>query len=73
VVNLDEWPVSAEISFDGFKAETASITQLQGELDARNTAENPEAIVPETSTAKLQAGAMKHSFPAYSVTIIDLT
>ncbi|MGE4286637.1 MAG: family 16 glycoside hydrolase, partial [Phycisphaerae bacterium] len=42
VVNLDEWPVSAEISFDGFKAETASITQLQGELDARNTAENPE-------------------------------
>jgi hypothetical protein len=50
----------------------AQVTELAGRLDARNTAEQPRAIVPQTRLWKhaLKNGDTRYTFLPYSVTVI---
>ena len=74
VVNADDQPVPARLTLDGFKPARpiATVEELAGPLDARNTARNPNRLVPasKTWTHGLASGAARHEFAARSFTVI---
>ncbi len=76
VVNLDDRDVTAAIELDGFVPDGpfAEVVTLQGELDDRNSEQEPNKIVPAYSRLAIPAGSqqLKHTFPAHSYTVIEL-
>ena len=74
IVNARSNPVTLPLQISGFVPErpVAKITTLQGELNARNTVGNPQAIKPTTTEWKhdLQNGETSVTFPRYSFTVI---
>ena len=74
VVNVGDQPIATTIQIAGFPAgdSVAQVTELSGRLDAVNSAENPNAIVPRQSQWKceMKEGKTSRVFPAHSFTII---
>ena len=74
VVNVGDQPVATTIQIRGFSAENsvAQVTEISGRLDAVNSAENPNAVVPKQSSWKceMKEGKTSRTFPAHSFTII---
>jgi hypothetical protein len=74
VVNLSDKPVTAGIQIAGFMAgnPVARVTELSGRLDATNSADKPEAIVPKQSEWKheMTEGKGSRTFGPHSFTII---
>jgi hypothetical protein len=73
-VNPTDQAVASEIHLGGFipAKKTAHVAELSGPLDARNTAEQPTAIVPLLRPWQrgLEDGKASYSFPPRSITII---
>lgn len=73
-VNPTDHAVSAEIRLTGFVPmnPVAQVTELSGPLDARNTAAEPEAIIPRRRgwNHDLSDGQTTYAFPPYSVTVL---
>ena len=76
VVNPTARAIEAQIHIQGFtpRRAQAQVTELAGPLDAVNTAERPEAIVPQRSEWKhaLRDGPALRAFPPNSLTILRL-
>ncbi len=73
VVNSGEQSLQARLEFAGFKPRgAAKVNELAGPLDARNTAADPERIVPRERTWNLPAAgeALEYEFPAHSFTVL---
>jgi len=73
VVNLSDKPLATTISLQGFAADpVAQVTELSGRLDAANSAEKPNAIIPRQSEWKheIKDGKTTRTFVPYSFTII---
>ena len=74
VVNVGDQPITTTIQIAGFSAAdpVAQVTELSGGLDAVNSADHPDAIVPRQSPWKceLTEGKTSRVFPAHSFTII---
>jgi hypothetical protein len=74
-VNPTDRPVPAEIRLSGYQPgrDEARVTELSGDLAARNTAVQPKAIVPQDRrwTHGLKDGKASYSFPPRSVTVIE--
>jgi alpha-L-arabinofuranosidase len=76
VVNITDHPIETKLHITGFApAAEAQVTQLSGPLDAVNTAEHRDAVVPKQSTWKheLKDGEGTYTFPAHSFTVIRWT
>jgi len=74
VVNTDDAAVTAQIHIAGFapgKPEV-QVTELSGPLDAVNTADRSDAIIPRQSTWNhpLKDGDASHTFPPHSFTVL---
>lgn len=69
VVNVSRDAVSTELLLDGFRNERSEVKRwtLSGELNARNTPDEPEKIVPVPDTIP---AATTHTFPAHSYTVL---
>ncbi len=76
VVNLDFRAVDTDIRISGFSPmkQQVSIEQISGNLEDKNTPDNPEKIVPIKMTADLNfsGGIGEYVFPPYSFTIINI-
>ena len=74
VVNLDEQPTSGEIHLSNYSPTkpVASVEELAGPLDARNTVPNPLRITPRLVEWQhgMKDGTATLLFPAHSFTII---
>jgi len=74
VVNLSDKPITATIRLSAFTPghPIAQVTELAGPLNARNTAEKPDAVVPKESqwTHGMKEGTANRVFAAHSFTII---
>ena len=75
VVNFEGRPVMASIKIAGFPPEkkTVLVRTLAASLDAKNTASNPKAVIPELSgwVHGLDKGDATWTFPAHSFTVIE--
>ncbi|HDZ19782.1 hypothetical protein LCGC14_0016280 [marine sediment metagenome] len=76
VVNVAAEPIEADIHLSGFTpAEpTAHVTELAGDPDDVNTADNPENVVPQESDwpHNFADGCVTYTFRPYSFTVIRL-
>lgn len=74
VVNPGPQPQPATIRLDGFlpARPTAAVEELAGPLEARNSAEAPQTIVPKSKAwqHEFTNGQAQRLFPAYSFTVI---
>ena len=74
VVNAGEQEVAAVIRVDGFKPSkrAATVEELTGPLDARNTAESPARITPRSEQWRLASpdGPLRRVFPPRSFTVL---
>jgi hypothetical protein len=74
VVNPTDKPVPAQIHLDGFvpRKPVAQVTELAGPLAARNTAEQPNTIVPQSRPWPhgLKEGSAGYTFPPCSVNVL---
>jgi alpha-N-arabinofuranosidase len=63
----------AEIDLHGATAKDASMTWLtNADIHARNTFEQPEAVVPQTKALPLNGGALVAEFPPASVVALSI-
>ena len=76
VVNIGGKAASPVIHITGFVPEKvfARATTLAGPLDAVNTADKPEAVIPKQTewTHKIKEGRTNYRFPPYSFTVLRL-
>ena len=76
VVNVASAPAKADIRLKGFKParKIARVTELFGEPDATNTAEDPRNVTPKTKDWKhgFTDGQISCTFRPYSFTVIRL-
>jgi len=72
VVNLEGEAVPARIVFEGFapRSTTALVSVLAGALDARNSPEEPEKIVPREAAIEASPEGFRPVFPPHSFTVI---
>ena len=74
VANLGEKPRSSRIELEGFAPSkpVASLEELVGPLDARNTSEDPTRIKPRKAEWRHTSkdGAARYTFPPHSFTIL---
>ncbi len=74
VVNPGDKPAEARIRISGFNPTkpAAELTELSGPLQAVNTADKPDAVIPRRSQWRhgLDDGRATCLFPAYSVTFL---
>jgi hypothetical protein len=74
-VNPTDRAVSAEVRLSGYAPvkDQARVTELSGELAARNSADRPRAVVPQERkwSHGLKDGKATCSFPPRSVTVIE--
>jgi alpha-N-arabinofuranosidase len=75
VVNPDvSQPRESEISIRGAAVKSARITTLtHADMHAHNTFTSPDAVVPATRELPAGGAALRHTFPAASVTRIQMT
>ena len=62
----------ADIRVKGFQAASARGQELTGDLYEGNGPDRPEAVSPRVVPVKVEAGGLRHTFPAQSVTVIEL-
>ncbi len=76
VVNPDGQPCPSQVEIRGFAPSrpVATIEQMAGPLEARNTAQETERIRPVRSEWKhgLESGKASYTFPPHSITILRL-
>lgn len=74
VVNPSAQPVAAQIDLAGFVPgkPLAQVTELAGPLNAVNTADKPDALVPQPSAWRhdLKQGNARRTFPPHSFTLL---
>jgi alpha-L-arabinofuranosidase len=74
VVNIGDRPITTTIRIEGFTVgnPVAQVAELSGRLDAVNSAEKPDAVVPKSSEWKheIKEGKTTRTFAPYSFTII---
>jgi hypothetical protein len=74
VVNISDQPITSTIQIEGFTPgnPVANVIELSGQLNAANTADKPNAIVPVQSEWKheIKEGKTARTFPPHSFTII---
>ena len=71
-VNLGPDELAAQIEFGSdFPGGIFSVTCLAGDLDTRNTPEEPRKVVPQRQVLAWDGKALEHTFPAYSFTILE--
>jgi alpha-L-arabinofuranosidase len=74
VVNISGEPIPATISLAGFSRSKPNVTgrKISGEVDAENTAEQPDELVPVSVqwSLKPSVNQTSYSFDPYSVTIL---
>jgi Alpha-L-arabinofuranosidase C-terminal domain len=75
LVNPTDQAVSAEVRLTGYAPgkDEGRVTELSGELAARNSAAQPRAVVPQERrwSHGLKDGKTTYSFPPRSVTVIE--
>ncbi|HEY3265373.1 MAG TPA: alpha-L-arabinofuranosidase C-terminal domain-containing protein [Armatimonadota bacterium] len=64
--------VNARIAAPGFSGPGRAETLRADSVEAANSDEHPEAVVPLESSVRANAGVLEHSFPPASVTVIHL-
>jgi hypothetical protein len=73
-VNPGDLAITAQIHITGFVSivPTAQVTELSGQPDAVNTADQPEAMVPRRSEwqHEINEGVTSRAFPPHSFTIM---
>lgn len=70
LVNSGSNAMDATVNLDGYEInETADVTVLTGDANARNTIDNPDAVVPVTSTMEV-TNQFDIQLPANSFTLI---
>lgn len=76
VVNVSAREVPVRLELSGFKPakNTALVTTLAGPLEARNTAREPEAIIPRAELWPVKNGTnrLRRVFPPHSITILQM-
>ena len=74
ILNLGSEPVGCTLKLQGREpvAGEVSVTTLTGPLDAENTPEAPERIVPEERVVAWDGGDLEHVFAGYSFTVLRL-
>ncbi len=73
VVNATGESLTYTVRLDGFRADTAAVTTLDGRPNGVNTAGNPHNVVPHDSTVHIAGGTtLTHTFPANSYTSLRL-
>jgi alpha-L-arabinofuranosidase len=73
VVNLNDRPITVRIQVDGFNAgKPAQVSELSGPLNAVNTDQRPDAIVPKELPWKpeFKNGWLDRTFASHSFTVI---
>jgi hypothetical protein len=73
VVNISDQPIVTKLQITGFRPSSeAELTQLSGPLDAVNTADHRDAVVPNRTIWKqgMKEGKGTYTFPAHSFTVI---
>jgi alpha-N-arabinofuranosidase len=66
--------IRATVRLSGFKPVSARAQQLTAaDLYARNDDQEPEAVVPAAAHVDAASGEFRHTFPARSVTVIELS
>jgi hypothetical protein len=72
VVNVGDKPIAADLAFAGFTPAkpTASVEELAGAMDERNSAKEPRRIVPKVREWRHESRA--YTFPAGSFTVMSL-
>jgi hypothetical protein len=74
VVNLNDRPTTATVHLEGFvpRRPKARAQTLTGALDAQNTSDNPQLVMPSSTEWQhgLQQGRTTYTFPADSLTVI---
>ncbi len=66
--------IRATVTLRGFAARTAAGRQLTApDLYTVNDADAPEAVVPSPISVEARGGEIRHTFPARSVTVIELS
>ena len=75
IVNYGGTRQTARITFQDVTRidPTATLTMLTGEPLARNSLEDPPAVVPTTKEVTGLTTSSRFSFPAYSVTVLKVT
>jgi alpha-N-arabinofuranosidase len=75
VTNLDPARQAAiDVSVDGASLQSVSAETLSGEkVDSINTFESPQAVAPKPLAATLDAGRLRATVPAKSVTVFTLS
>jgi alpha-N-arabinofuranosidase len=75
LVNGSSTPQPVDVDFAGTKlAGSAKLVSLSGKsTQATNSINNPKAVVPVESTIAVQGSHLKHTMPAYSIEVIELT
>jgi alpha-L-arabinofuranosidase len=65
--------MQAQVSVRGASVRSGTATVLSAsEIHARNTFEQPEALVPKTASVNVRGGAVSFEFPAASVVKLEL-
>jgi alpha-L-arabinofuranosidase len=64
--------IPADIRIEGFAPSgPASVQTLRGDsIDAANDEDDPDQVIPQPSQDTVKAGALRHTFPHVSVTVI---
>ena len=74
VVNVDNRPLAARLRIDGFAlaGRNVQVTEIAGPLDAGNTADDPQHIVPRERLWPLPENrdALEYVFPPQSFTVL---
>jgi hypothetical protein len=74
IANAGNAPVSgeADLSKIGQLPKSATVTVITGNPDVKNSADNSQAIVPQSSVIKLQK-KWAFTVPAYSLTVVRIS
>lgn len=76
VANVSARPLTADLQIQNpsIQHKKASVKELSGQLAATNTRENPSAITPRAYSLQNEHGFSnaQHTFPPYSLTVIEL-
>jgi alpha-L-arabinofuranosidase len=65
--------IEASVNVPGFEVGRASLQELKAEtIFAENNEDQPEAVIPVSRTIHATGTSFTHSFPAASITVIEL-
>ena len=65
--------IEASVNVPGFEIDSASLQELKADtIFAENNEDQPEAVIPVSRTIQATGTSFTHSFPAASVTVLEL-